>query len=235
MVKILIANKNIEQDLTLCQYLANLNGVKVVTTTNGLSTLEEYLKLRPDIFILHTNLKDINYVDIINKLSSDRIEKNNCNTILVSDSDTSNSSVCITDVSKLYKIFMRKPDLQELLKIIMEMSDNALDKKIDLLFLKTKISLGSNPSDKVRDALTKCYYCSDLLSNINDVFDIVAKDYHTTRDGIRSSFRTALSRLNLYKDNGNQNFEIYKLFEKGEDVTPKHFLDVGTYYLRNKK
>ena len=59
MVKILIANKNIEQDLTLCQYLANLNGVKVVTTTNGLSTLEEYLKLRPDIFILHTNLKDI--------------------------------------------------------------------------------------------------------------------------------------------------------------------------------
>lgn len=233
MVKILIANQNIEQDLNLCQCLANFDGLKVVTTTNGLSTLEEYRKLRPDIFILHTNLKDINYVDIIDQLSCNKIEKNTCNTILISD--VPNNSICITNASKLYKVFTEKPKIQELINIILEMSDYALDKKIDLFFLKTRVSLGSTPSDRVRDALTKCYYNNKLLSNINNVFDIIAEDHHTTRDGIRSSFRTALSRLNLYKDKENQPFEIYKLFEKGEDVTPKRFLEIGSYYLKNKK
>lgn len=182
---------------------------------------------------MHTNLKDINYIDIINQLSYDKIEKITCNTILISD--IPNNSICITNTSKLYKVFTKKPDVQELLNVILEMSDYALDKKIDLLFLKTRISLSSTPSDRVRDALTKCYYNNKFLSNINGLFDIVANDHHTTSDGIRSSFRTALSRLNLYKDRGSQTFEIYKFFEKGEDVTPKHFLDVATYYLRNKK
>lgn len=230
MIKILIANQDIDQDSNLCQCLLNFDGLKLVMTKNGISTLEEYRKLRPDIFILYTNLEDINYVDIINQLSCDKIEKIICNTILISD-----NSICVSNVSKLYKVFTKKPEINELLDIILEMANYTLDKKIDLLFLKTNISLNSNPSNRVRNTLKKCYYKPELLSNIDYLFDIVAKDYHTTRDGIRSSFRTALLRLNLYKDKGDKPFEIYKFFEKGENVTPKRFLDVALYYLKNKK
>lgn len=234
MVKILLANNNIEKDLKLFQTLADCTGFKLVTANNGLSTIKKYLEFRPDIFILYTNLKDINYLKILQRVSQDsNIEKTNCNVILIND--TPNESIHITDVSKLYKIFYTKPELQEILNIVKEMSDYALDGKIDLLFLETKISLSSSPSDRVRYALRKCYYNPNLTANIDELFNIVARDFDTTGDGIRSSFRTALSRLNLYKDKGNHPFEIYKFFENGEDVTPKTFLDIAVYYLKNKK
>ncbi len=232
MIKILIANEKIEDDIELYKYLSNYNGIELVTATNGLSTLEKYYKIRPDIFILNTNLKDINYIDIINKLSCDNNEKINCNTILISN--IPNEHISITNVAKIYKIFTKKPKLQELLDVIMEMSNYSLDNRIDLLFLKTKISLKSTPSDRVRDALVKCYYDSNLLLNLNQLFDIVGKDFNTTRDGVRSSFRTALNRLNLYKDKENPPFAIYKFFDKGEDITPKNFLDISTYFLKKK-
>ena len=88
----------------------------------------------------------------------------------------------------------------------------------------------SNPSNRVRNALTKCYYCPELLENLNELFDLVGKDFKTTREGIRSSFRTILKPLNLLKSN-----TIFRYFEKNEDITPKNFLEVGTYYLHNLK
>ena len=231
MVKILVANQNVEQNTKLCQYLANDNNLKIIGTSDGISTLEQYHKIRPDIFILGTNLKDINYIDIIDQLSYDMNEKMNCNTILVSF--IPNESLCITNTAKLYKTFSNQFDFQDVSKIIAEMSNYILDKKIDRLFLKLKIPLRSNPSNRVRNALTKCYYCPELTENINDLFDLVGKDFKTTREGIRSSFRTALKPLNSYKDKEQPPFAIYKLFDKGEDVTPKRFLDICIYYLQN--
>lgn len=231
MVKILVANQNVEQNTKLCQYLANDNNLKIIGTSDGISTLEQYHKIRPDIFILGTNLKDINYIDIIDQLSYDMNEKMNCNTILVSF--IPNESLCITNTAKLYKTFSNQFDFQDVSKTIAEMSNYILDKKIDRLFLKLKIPLRSNPSNRVRNALTKCYYCPELTENINDLFDLVGKDFKTTREGIRSSFRTALKPLNSYKDKEQPPFAIYKLFDKGEDVTPKRFLDICIYYLQN--
>lgn len=233
MVKILVANQNVEQNTKLCQYLANDNNLKIIGTNDGISTLEQYHKIRPDIFILDTNLKDINYIDIIDKLSYDMNEKMNCNTILVSS--IPNESLCITNTAKLYKTFSDQFDFQDVSKTILEMSNYILDKKIDRLFLKLKIPLRSNPSNRVRNALTKCYYCPELLENLNELFDLVGKDFKTTREGIRSSFRTALKPLNLYKDKEQSPFAIYKLFEKGEEVTPKRFLEISIYYLQNTK
>ena len=231
MVKILVANQNVQQNTKLCQYLANDNNLKIIGTSDGISTLEQYHKIRPDIFILDTNLKDINYIDIIDKLSYDINEKMNCNTILVSS--IPNESLCITNTAKLYKTFINQFDLKDVSKTVSEMSNYILDKKIDRLFLKLKIPLRSNPSNRVRNALTKCYYCPELTENINDLFDLVGKDFKTTREGIRSSFRTALKPLNLYKNINQPPFAIYKFFEKGEEVTPKKFLDICIYYLQN--
>ena len=76
----------------------------------------------------------------------------------------------------------------------------------------------------------------DLIENVQKLYDILANEFNTTPDGIRSSFRTVLKPLNRLKDNANvPKFSIFNFFEKNEDVTPKHFLDVSIYYLQNKK
>ena len=92
--------------------------------------------------------------------------------------------------------------------------------------------LESNPSNRVRKTLTKCYDSPELLKNLNNLFDIVGKDFETTREGIRSSFRTALKPLNEQKDRELSPFAIYKFFPKGTDVTPSLFLDISIYYLK---
>lgn len=232
MVKILVANQNIEQNIQLRQYLANDNNFKIIETSDGISTLEQYHKIKPDIFILDTNLKDINYIDIIDQLSYDKNEKRNCNTILISSNP--NESLCITNTAKLFKTFSNQFNFQDVSKTILEMSDYSLDKKISRLFLKLRIPLRSKPSERVRNALTKCYYCPELVYHINELFDLVGKDFNTSRDGIRSSFRTALKPLNLYKDKEQPPFAIYKFFEKGEEISPKRFLDICLYYLQNQ-
>lgn len=70
---------------------------------------------------------------------------------------------------------------------------------------------------------------------MNTLFKAVGKELGTTGEGIRSSFRTALKPLNEFKDKENLPFAIYKFFPKGEEVTPKLFLDISIYYLKNTK
>ena len=80
MVKIIVANSDIKQNLEFCKLLFNFNNnFKIIQTDNGLLTIEQYYKEKPDILILNTNLKDKNYIDIIDDLSKDSNEKRNCN------------------------------------------------------------------------------------------------------------------------------------------------------------
>lgn len=228
MEKVLIANQDIKQNSKLCQCLSNYSNLQVIGTTNGLSALEQYKTIRPDIFILDTNLKDISYTEIIDKLNFDLNDRFNCNIILISS--TPNESINITNVAKLYKAFSIPYEFQDISDTIKEMSLHTLNTKIDSLFLKTRIPLRSSASNRVREALIKCYYNPNLLNDLQSIYDLVGKDFKTTGEGIRSSFRTILKPLNLLKNN-----TIFRYFEKEEDVTPKNFLEVGTYYLHNFK
>ena len=234
MTNILVADQDIKEINKINSYFNNKIDFKIISTINGLSALEEYKKIRPDIFILATNLKDINYNEIIRQISYNYEEILNCNTILISDFPNQISQ--ITNIAKLYDFFVKPFDYQDMFNTVEEMSNHNLDKKIDLLFLKTRIPLRSTASDRVRKAITKCYYSPEIMSDLNHVFTLVADELKTTNDAIRSSFRTTLKPLNLIKNNDNiPKFAIFNFFEKGENVTPKDFLKVSTYYLHNIK
>ena len=99
MVKVLIATQSRKEQTKLCQYLANDNNLKILESNNEVSALKYYDKIKPDIFILDTNLK--NYINILDKLSYSGNEKTKCNTILISS--TPNENPKISNVSKLYK------------------------------------------------------------------------------------------------------------------------------------
>ena len=228
MLKILAVIQNIAQNFQLCQYLTQDNNTDFRITNDGVSALKLYYDFRPDIFILDTNLENTKYTDIIDKLSLDDNEKHKCNILLLSNTEF----LRISNLSKIYKAFLKDYTYQDILKTIKEMSNFTLDKKIDRLFLKMHIPLESNPSNRVRKTLTKCYDSPELLKNLNNLFDMVGKDFETTREGIRSSFRTALKPLNEQKDRELSPFTIYKFFPKGTDVTPSLFLDISIYYLK---
>lgn len=234
MTKILIANQDISEINKIDSYFNNNVNFKIYSTTYGSTALEQYKKISPDIFILATNLKDISYNEILKGISIDIKEKFNCNVVLLSE--FSDEVLHVANISKLYNFYIKPYDYKSLFNTIEEMSKNSLDPKIDLLFLKTKIPLGSPASDKVREAISKCYHSPRLLSDLNQVFTLVADDFKTTNEGVRSSFRTALKPLNEMKDRDNvPKFAIFNFFEKGEDVTPKSFLDISTFYLHNIK
>lgn len=226
MANILVANQNVQQNIRLCNYLAN-DKRKVVGLTDEISTLEKYYEIRPDIFILNTNL---NYIEIIDTLSSDKLEKRICNTILVSNS--SNTPPC-TNTAKIYYFFDRPPKMQEISDVVLEMSHFTLEEQIDMLFFSMKI-YASNGADYIKNALIKCFYQPELLKDLNGIFASVAKDYNTNSEVVRSSFRIALIPANLYKEK-NPPFAIFRLFEKDERITPKKFLEIATSYLRMAK
>lgn len=234
MTKILIASEDISEINKIDSYFNNNVNFAIHSTTYGVSALEQYNKMNPDVFVLATNLKDISYNEILKKISDDINEKFNCNIILLSDFP--DEILHVANISKLYNFYIKPYDYKSLFNTIEEMSKNNLDKKIDLLFLKTRIPLGSPASNRVREAISKCYHSPRLLGDLNQVFTLVANDFKTTNEGIRSSFRTTLKPLNVIKDNVNApNFAIFRLFPKGEDLTPKSFLDISTFYLHNVK
>ena len=233
MVKILSVIQNIEQNSQLCQYLTQDNNIDFKITSDEVSVLKQYYDFRPDIFILDSSFKNIKYSDVINELSLDDTEQFKCNTILLYNSTT--ELLNLANWSKIYNIFLKTTDYKNILKAIYEMSNYTLERKIDRLFLKLHIPLESSPSNRVRKTLFKCCNSPNLLGNLNTLFNTVGKELGTTGEGIRSSFRTALKPLNEFKDKEDLPFAIYKFFPKGEEVTPKLFLDISIYYLKNTK
>ncbi len=232
MVKVLIATQSRKEKTKLCQYLANDNNLKILESNNEVSALKYYDKIKPDIFILDTNLK--NYITILDKLSYSRNEKTNCNTILISS--TPNENPKISNVSKLYKTFYQPFEYEDVYDTVEEMSQFTLDKKIDSLFLRTNIPVKSPASEKVRDAIVKCCYHPELTYDIDTLYTLVSEDFKTTKGGIRSSFRTTLKSLNSFKEKDDiPKFSILNFFEKNEDVTPRRFLEVSINYLLNTK
>lgn len=233
MIKILLAIENIEQNYQLYQILTKNSNLDVKITTDGFYTLNEYSKFKPDIFILDVNLQSLNYINIIDTLSLDINEKLNCNIILFSNIDT--DYLTLSNLSKIYKAFFKNYKYTDILETVSEMSNYIIDKKIDTLFLKLHIPFQTPPSNRVKNTLLKCYNSPELLGNLNNLFNLVGYDFGTDGNSIRSSFRTTLSSLNQRRYQ-NPSLAIYKLlFSSDDDLTPKSFLDICTYYLKYTK
>ena len=111
MTKILIANQDIAEINKIDSYFNNNVNFKIYTTNYGLSALEQYNKVNPDIFILATNLKDISYNEILKKISSNINEKFNCNIILLSDSP--DEILHLANISKLYDFYIKPYDYKK--------------------------------------------------------------------------------------------------------------------------
>ena len=69
MQKILIANKDIKK-LNFINYIEQHRHLEIIKTINGSSTLTKYFEIKPNVLILDSLFDDMNYLEIINRLST---------------------------------------------------------------------------------------------------------------------------------------------------------------------
>ena len=238
MKKVLIANQNIKQNEQFCQYLANDKKLEleVTETTNGISTLNKYIEIEPNILVLDSCFNDMNCIEILDRLSMTIKEKMNCNTILTMNRQ--NKELYLTNTAKIYKVIYDSLDFKCLLDTINEMCsykeyEELTEFDINLLLLKLKIALNSNGADYLREAIMQCYYYPYLLKTLDDVFSLIAKKHNKTNASIRSSFRTALEPLNVFRK--IIDCPIMKYFNFDDNITPKDFLEIVTMYFHRQK
>lgn len=51
-LKVLVANENVEQNSLYCNYLTNDRDFDIISTKDGIATLNAYIQVRPSILIL---------------------------------------------------------------------------------------------------------------------------------------------------------------------------------------
>lgn len=116
MQKVLIANQNVEQNNALCQHLSKDKRLEIIGITDGTTTLEKYLEIQPNILVIDSCMQDINYIDLINRLSTNIKEKRNCNIILTARKD---EKLKISHVSRIYEvIYDNENNFEDLSKTI---------------------------------------------------------------------------------------------------------------------
>lgn len=222
MQKVLIANQNVEQNNAFCQHLSKDKRLEIIGITDGTTTLEKYLEIQPNILVIDSCMKDIDYIDLINRLSTNIREKRNCNIILTARKD---EKLKISHVSRIYEVINE-------MYLYGEYEELTSD-ELDLFLLQLKIPLNSNGTDYIREAIFECYYYPDLQKKLIDIFSIIGKRHNKTNSAVRSGFRTALERLNMYKE--SIDCPIMQYFDLSQNITPKEFLEIAVMYLHHQK
>lgn len=237
MVKILIADENIEQTKNFSQFLTNDKDFFVESANTGFSALNKYLEFKPNILILDSHFTDISYIEIIDRLCTIPLEKKKCNTILTINKPQ--DQLALKNTAKIYQIFNKPLDYNKLLETINLMKcefkvEDLTLYELDFLLLHLNFNLKSNGTRYIESAIIQCYYYPTLLCSLDGIFNIIAKQYNTTSETVRDGMRSALNPLN--------NSRIYehphpltKLFDINRNITPKYFLETIVTYLLMKK
>ena len=80
MVKVLIADSNLDEVTSYSQYLSNYdNTLEAIGSNTGIDTLSKYNEMKADILILNSGFKDIKSTEIVDRLSNTVYERNNNN------------------------------------------------------------------------------------------------------------------------------------------------------------
>ena len=238
MVKILIADTDIQRNSASCQFLANEKGFKIESTNDGSSTIKKYLEIEPNIFILDSNFTDIKTLEIIDRLSISPIEKRKKNTILTISEPY--KPFLIENVSKVYQFLYRPFDNEKLLNTINQMKlefkvTDLTEEELNMYLLPLDFNVNSNGCHYLKSAIFQYYYYPHKFNSLDDLFLSVAFEYGITSREVRDGIRSALIPFNRYK-NYNVSKPIMKFFDLTKDpITPKYFISTFVTYLRLKK
>lgn len=239
MIKVLVADENIEQATECCQYLSNNDHMlKTISANTGIETLEKYNTLKTDILVLNSHFKDVKSTEIVDRLSSTKSERKKINIILTLNSKREKSD--FVNVVKIYS-FLNKPlDLKEVSNTITQIkSENNYDEfdenYLNKLLISLRIIVGSYQSSILVEAIKECYEYPKLLSNFDELLSLLSfKHNDLDTETIRSIIRSCLNDLNRYREKLKEN-PIVRMFEPDRNISPKAFLEVIVSYMHAHK
>lgn len=236
MLKILVANQNNKQNLQYNKFLTE-KGYNVQSSFDGKSTLTSYKELDPNILILDSNLTDIKYTEIIDKISLSPIERKKCNIILTIEQEQGITT--LENVCKINQIFYKPLNCTKLLtqldlmKIEFELKDLSED-ELNFYLLPLNFNINSNGCIYLKSAISYYYYYPRRFNSLNDIYILISNEYNITPKEIKDAIRNSLVPLNNYRNSIKEN-SILKLFDETREITPKYFINVFVTYLRIKK
>ena len=239
-LKVWVANENVEQSSLYCNYLTNDRDFDVISTKDGIETLNAYTQVRPSIFILDSFFSDLKYTDILDKLTNLDNERNKCNTVITVNNDK--EQLLLRNAKKVHSI-LKKPIKYEnfsetisLMKKEIEYEEISRE-EIDIFLFRLNINIGSNGADYLRSAIFYCYYNFDAFKSLDGIYDFVATQYNVPADSVKYAIRSALIPFNnCYQLDKNNNNKLYTIFDRSrQTISPKYFLEAIVSYLHYKK
>lgn len=205
MIKVLVADENIEQATECCQYLSNNDHMlKTISANTGIETLEKYNTLKTDILVLNSHFKDVKSTEIVDRLSSTKSERKKINIILTLNSK--NEKVDFNNVVKIYSFLDKPLNLKEVSDTITQIkSENKYDEfdenYLNKLLISLRIIIGSYQSSLLVEAIKECYEYPRLLSNFDELLSLLSfKHNDLETETIRSAIRSSLNDLNRYRE-----------------------------------
>lgn len=238
MLKVLVADENVETNSNCCQYLANDKNLDVTSSNSGVNTLNKYNEIHPNILIINSNFKDKNYSEIINELSTTSQERKNCNIILTI---TNSQKLELDFMAKVYKLFYAPLNYDNIKKGIEQYNlDNIIfyepnENNLRALFYKLNLYNEHLGAKYLKYAIIQCYHKPELINSLNLIFELIAKNFNASYSSVRPAIRNSLKSVNLLRNKIGSN-SIFKLFENEDSITPKNFIRIiTTYYLKQKK
>ena len=239
MVKVLVANENVEQATSLCQYLNNDTTFFTSSVNSGIEALNKYNEVNPHVFILGSHFKDMASIEIIDILSSTVAEKKFSNIILTMNNLKEQNQ--FLDVAKIYKFFLISSLDSKLLHDTVKQMDNENkyddfnDKQLNLLLASMNIIVTSPRTQLLKEAIKECYYNTNLSCKLGKVMEILSYKHNGySVEAIQSAFRGAIAPVN-YNREKLQNHPVIKLIDPSKNISPRVFLEAITEYLYIKK
>ena len=238
MFRVLVADKDVQASIDCCEYLAKDKSLDVISANTGISVLNKYREIHPNILVINSDFEDKSFTEIINEISTTSQERNNSNIIL--SAQDGNVLFHADYAAKIYKFFKLPPDKE---KIKNGIEQYYLDKfifyepnddKLTALFYKLDMHNDLDGADYFRYAIQECYKDKKLLKSLNTIYIEVAKHFNVSYESVRPAMRNVLESVNSRRKlKGNKGF--FRLFEDEDFITPKNFIRIiTTHYLKQK-
>lgn len=236
MISVMVAEDSIEENSTCCEFLAKDKDIEIISrTVDGKSTIKEYLTNKPDVLLLDLEMPVLNGLDVIDNLSLDINERKKCNIIIVTDDISFRLN--ITNTSKIYKIVPKPYNLDELLSTIKEIGSTTKEltkKEIKDLIYRLNFNMYSKGSRYIVDAIKLAYDDINLLSNVTELYKLIAIMNDEKPNKIQRSIRSSIDIMNnhITKEHLRSFFHIYD----NNIITPKYFFTtVVDYFIEIKE
>lgn len=169
MIKVLVANEDVKQNRKCCQFLAKDKNLSVIAAINGTSALQQYLEIKPNVFVLDSHFTDICYTDIIDRICIALNEKKKCNTIVTVNNVE--EQLILKNTAKVYKILDKPLNLYKLsvaVSSIINESKIIELKEIEVisLLLSLNFHIASEGTRYLVSAIMYCYYFPNSLYSL---------------------------------------------------------------------